>query len=70
MADTHRGTNVRDDTVEFVVMKLLLVALFVAFIAKAFEDERRWTVTGNFLHATGKPFDVEDQKSRKHLEGD
>jgi hypothetical protein len=46
----------RDDTIKLVNVKLILVAFFITFIAKAFKDEGSGTVARDFLHATRETY--------------
>jgi hypothetical protein len=46
----------RDDTIKLINVELILVALFVTFIAEAFKDEGCGTVAADFLHASRETY--------------
>lgn len=57
----------RNNTVQLVEMKLVLITFLVALVAEAFQDERGWTVAADLFHAAGKSFYVEHKQTRKNF---
>lgn len=68
MTNRHCCPNMRNDTIKFVEVQFLLVALLITLVAKTFQNEWRWAVAADLLHSARESLDVKHQQSWKDFE--